>query len=460
MLRTLAFILMMCGGVLAATWSRFGALLFYLWFALFRPQEWVWIDVEQFRLSMVVGMLLVVPSLFSGVFPNVTHKISLGMILFLAAACGAQLNAINPDLGWFHLSALSRLIIVSLLLITLTDTPARLRLVLVVMGVSLGYHGAKFGTGFVLGGGAQFTSGIGGSFSGNNEFGLALSRIVFLILCMAQNLKRFWVKAGFAIVVPLTVLAIISTYSRGAFLAVASGFAVYMLLQRRKMLTIAAMAVAAFVMLWLAPIQTSYVDRLHTITTYEDVQEESALSRLHFWKVALVMAEDNPLGVGLRNFELAYDRYDFSHGAYKTKRSVHSSHFQALAETGYIGFLIWLFLLTYSLWITWRSRRIAKHLVTDPDTQKLLLTTANALLASQVAFIVGGTFQAELLNDLNWFIFGLVAALDRITRSVAAQAGTPGGAVVPEPVAAGAPGTVNSRVPLRVQVMRAIPSWS
>jgi hypothetical protein len=37
-------------------------------------------------------------------------------------------------------------------------------------------------------------------------------------------------------------------------------------------------------------------------------------------------------------------------------------------------------------------------------------------------FAVGGAFAAEVLNELNWFTFGLAAALDRLSRSAAASA--------------------------------------
>ena len=40
------------------------------------------------------------------------------------------------------------------------------------------------------------------------------------------------------------------------------------------------------------PIPKGYFDRVQTIRTYEEVQDDSALSRLHFWQVAVQMALD------------------------------------------------------------------------------------------------------------------------------------------------------------------------
>ena len=42
----------------------------YLWFALFRPQDWIWIDITSLRLSMVLGIILLVPALSVDGFPT------------------------------------------------------------------------------------------------------------------------------------------------------------------------------------------------------------------------------------------------------------------------------------------------------------------------------------------------------------------------------------------------------
>jgi len=88
----------------------------------------------------------------------------------------------------------------------------------------------------------------------------------------------------------------------------------------------------------------------------------------------------------------------------------------------------------------------------------MLTTTANALLGAQVAFIVGGTFQAELLNDLNWFMFGLVAALDRVTASVAAS-DADACEMEKVPQAAAATPSFGSHVAARSGARQALTSW-
>jgi O-antigen ligase len=173
---------------------------------------------------------------------------------------------------------------------------------------------------------------------------------------------------------------------------------------------------------YFAPIPQGWVARIETIKTPEEVEERSAVSRLHFWRVAVDMVKDRPLGVGLKNFEAAYDRYDTSHGSYGTGRSVHSSHFQVLAELGILGTAVYVFMFCCAFVTAFRIRRRARHPRLSLDDSKFLLSMANALVASMAGYLVGGAFLSEALNDVTWLTFALVAALDKISARLYAEA--------------------------------------
>jgi len=55
MLRTLFILSILVPGFVLSLRNRYIALLMYLWFALFRPQDWMWIDITSLRVSMVLG---------------------------------------------------------------------------------------------------------------------------------------------------------------------------------------------------------------------------------------------------------------------------------------------------------------------------------------------------------------------------------------------------------------------
>lgn len=410
-------------GLVASIWSRFAALLLYVWFALFRPQEWLWTGaMTELRLSLVVALLLLVPSLLTGVLPNVTHPLSIGSLAFLGTVVLAQIVSPLPDVSYPWTDAFVRLVVVMLFAITLVNTRRKVLWFLVVLAGSIGFHTAKGGVTAILGGGVRFAAGFAGAFGDNNGYAMAAAMVLPLLWCVAQNLDRTnrlerlgsW---AFAAAVPLTIFTIIGTMSRAGFLAVATAILAYIALQKRRLMPLLVVSVTIVIALPFVPIPQGYFDRLQTIRTYEETNETSALSRLHFWQVAERMAADNPLGVGLRNYEFVFDRYDFSGGEFGTGRAVHSSHFQALAEMGYLGALVWVGMFCGGFYYSAKIRAFGDTPGLAPEEARFYTTTGNALIVSMITFIVGGAFIAALGNDITWYTFAAVAATDRVMRA-------------------------------------------
>ncbi len=131
--------------------------------------------------------------------------------MFLATACIAHLNAVSPNVSLGALDQLARVIIISLLTVTLVTTRREFVLVLLTVCASLGYHSSKFGVGYLMRGGARFSGGIGGMFNDNNDFALAVARVMFLTIPCAQNVEAFvpfgkWVRRGLWVTLPLSMV--------------------------------------------------------------------------------------------------------------------------------------------------------------------------------------------------------------------------------------------------------------
>ena len=419
MLRSLFVVAVMVPGVYFALRNRFTALLLYVWFGLFRPQDWLWIDVTSLRLSLVLGAIFILPSFMGGIWPNLTHPLSIGTFAFLLTGLVAQFGAVAPEIGWDWLDFQTRLTLISLMAVSLITTRERLLYFVAVVGGSLGFHAAKAGFASMLGGGVRFYDGLAGAFPDNNGYALATVMVMPMLLVTAQNLvedRLKWVRRGFYAAVAFCGITVVSTFSRGGFLALAVATLVYILLQRRRLVVLLSLGVVAGIAYLVVPIPQGYLDRLETIHTYEKVDDESALSRLHFWRVAMVMANNHAFGVGMRNYEAAYNRYDFSYGQFGVRRSVHSSHFQVLAEHGYPGAFIWILMFALAFAFALRVRSRSRHPDLTPEERRFYFTMANALMVSMAGFIVGGAFVASALNDLTWMTFAMVASLDRLAH--------------------------------------------
>jgi putative inorganic carbon (HCO3(-)) transporter len=417
MLRATFVLTLVAAGFAGALWSRHVALLTYVWMALFRPFEWIYTDFQFLRPSLLAGLLLLVPCLMTGVLPNFTHPLTLLTGLFTATIFVAQLS--SPYAGdWVWVDQFTRLTVVVCLAVSILNTRERLMQYVAVLAGSLAFFSAKGGIVSTLGGGVRF-SGQAGSFIDNNGYALAVNMAIPLMAAVtaagyAALPFRTVARVGFALAIPLSVFSVIGTMSRGGLVALAALAVVFALLQRRPVLWSLGVVLAGLLTFKFAPMPEGYLERVETISTFEEVGEVSALSRLHFWRVATRIASDRPFGVGLRRFDRAYDDYDFLQGGFGRGRSVHSSHFQVLAETGYLGFALWVALFSYALVACIRVRYAAARASwLDADERAYFRVFATALAASMVAFLAGGAFIALANNDLTWLTFGAVAAMQR-----------------------------------------------
>lgn len=369
---------------------------------------------------------MLVRNLLSGVSPNVSHPLTVGSVAFLGVGLLSTFVAVDQGVAWQWFDAFFRLVLVCLFTVSLVNTRERYLATLAIVAGSFGFHTAKAGLGSLLGGGVQYYDGVGGMFNDNNLWALGAAMIIPFLVAVAQNAPRKWIKLGFLIAAPLTAFTIISLFSRGGLLALGAGVLVLAVLQRRRFTYLTAVAVLAGLTLMYAPIPAGWFARVETLQTATNDEAEggdrSALGRLHFWRTGVEMAMDRPLGVGIKNYEIAYDRYDSSGGYYGGFRSVHSSHIQVLAELGFLGASLWVGLFGWSLVVIFRVRRRSRDPRLSPENARFTLTMANALAASMAGFLVGGSFASMALNDITWLTFALLASLDLVTRQMCEQA--------------------------------------
>lgn len=426
-MRSLFVLLVAAVGLGGALVSRHIGLLTYVWFTLFRPVEYSYFALYPLRLPLVSGILLLVPSLLTGRFPNITHPLSAMSWLMWVCVIVAQFTTPVINLGfaarygyvptWEYVDQFTRLLLVSTLAVTLLDTKDKIRHYVAIIAAALGFYSAKGGLAAILAGGLQYAEGID-AFPDNNDYALAVNMAMPLMAAAAVTFNaplpglRYFRK-GFFIAIPLSVITVIATNSRGGLVAMAALALVAAMLQKRRFTWLAGIALAAVLLYNFAPMPDGYVERMQTINKVEETNETSALGRLHFWHVATIMARENPIGVGLRYFNFAYDEYDDMTGFFGSARAVHSSHFQVLAELGYLGAALWIGLFTYATFACLRIRSRAAQLALSDEDRHFYTTMSTAFVASMLAFIVGGAFLAAAYNDLTWLTFGGVAALHR-----------------------------------------------
>lgn len=417
-------------GLYYAVSTGFGALLFYLWVGYFRPLDWVWDDslLRPLNLSFTAGILVLARAPGSGVKFRMDFR-SFLLLLLLVHSLVSTLISPYSAYAWPFWIEFAKALIITYMIASHSVDIAKYRQVLFVIALSLGFEGAKQGW-------VQLLTNPGGK--NINEFpllgdnnGVAVGMIMlvglFIVLAQtAQTARERWFHRFFMVGVAYRA---ISTYSRGGFLSAAVLATLYVLRSKQKAKGALGMVVVAGVILSALPAE--FWDRMSTIqvaqteesveamSASESADNASSTSRLHFWAVGLKMAEANPFfGVGLNAFNKAYDRYDFLEGGYGRGRSVHSSWFGIVAETGYVGFALYVTIMLLAF-VT--CQQVARKSKKGQAAAELYYYAVAIQTGLAVAF-VGSSFVAWQYCEMLWHFVGLSMGLRSLANAPQAAA--------------------------------------
>lgn len=413
--RSLFVIIALIAGWSFALQSALYAACLYLWIAYFRPESWAWSDIFiSLNLSYIAGIYLVIRTFLAGV-PIKLDARSWLLVLFLIHSLVATSLGLNSTVSFAFWWDFAKVIIVSLLLLNIVRTAAELRLVLIVIALSLGFEAAKQGWAqLVLNPGARNDNSV--PFLGdNNLVAVGMAMLLPVIGALAATSTGWW-KRGFQFLSIGVLYRAISTYSRGGFLSIGVVGATWFWRSPHKLRSLAAVALAAALILPVLP--PAFWDRMSTITASSDERDDSAASRLHFWQVAIAMANDRPfIGVGHRGYERAYNQYDWTEGRYQRNRAVHSAWFGVLGDLGYPGLVLFVLIVVSSLRSCRRVRLAAKRGEIPDELGRYAIAFETALFA----FMIGGSFVSFQYSEMLWHYFALTIALERVAmREMAA----------------------------------------
>lgn len=431
MLRAIFVLSLTVLGACLAFRGPFYALLYYIWNAYFRPEEWVWGDTRDLVLalnaSFWAGVLVVLSTLLGRTRFLWNGHITILFLFAVHAAVSAELSAYS-EYSWLFCGDFLRAVVITYLIVVLANDRWKLQTLVLVMAISLGFEGAKQGWAELFRNPGGRNDNIVAFLGDNNGVAIGMLMLVPLLGALAKTTSHRWLRRLHLFILVGVVYRAISTYSRGGFLAAGVLAVVYWFRSRNKLAVLAGTLLVAGILLPVMP--DAFWDRMHTITTYAETEESSAISRFHFWEVAVVMARDNPIfGVGFHSYNSAYDEYDFSFGSYGQNRSVHSTWFGVLAEMGYPGLILFLLLVGLAI----RNCQVARRLCAARADLGDLAVFATAFETSLWVFVTGGTFLASQYIELVIHVIGLSIAL----RFVASRARSGGQGGVPPALALG-----------------------
>ncbi|WP_257295458.1 O-antigen ligase family protein [Endozoicomonas sp. YOMI1] len=188
------------------------------------------------------------------------------------------------------------------------------------------------------------------------------------------------------------VSSIIATQSRGGLLATVAVFGIFGLRKiKSKLLLISIGSFALMILVAAAGIS----DR-KSGGAAEDGIDESAMGRIHAWEAAFNMALRNPMtGVGLDLFLDNYWDYATHSRAEGKAHVTHSTWFQVMSESGFVGFGLFGFMIfTVFMSIRGSLKRLDQNKGT-PEYDPHISAIAAGTYAGLVGFCVSGTFLSQ-----------------------------------------------------------------
>ncbi|MCH7872177.1 MAG: O-antigen ligase family protein [Planctomycetes bacterium] len=321
--------------------------------------------------------------------------------------------------GSFQVEKFTKILVFIFILIRCASRPRELNLVLWAWVIGVGYVGyqAWGGVGERIGG--RLSQGIGGpDFAESSDLAAHLIASLPLIGAMFFNARTWKGRSVTLIIGALAVNAILLTRTRNAVfgltaMAVASAFSLPRGYRVKGWTAIVVGGLLAYQLT-----DSGWWTRMSTIFEYSG--DAAATDRLRFWRAAVDMSIDHPLGIGVGNFQ----HYVLEYVPKLTIiRSAHSTYFECLAELGAPGLILLLTIIVAVMIRLNRVRRDARRI--DPvvrmrlggcETQLHLGWQAMALRAGLVGYLVCAMFTTRLWAEDLWILLGLSICLGNVSR--------------------------------------------
>ncbi|MBK1658284.1 putative O-glycosylation ligase, exosortase A system-associated [Paracraurococcus ruber] len=414
---------------MAAALPFVGALL-WAWISFMSPHREVW----GFATNQPYAMVIFLATLLGCLIAREPKRFALNAVTVLLLLLAAlftftSLTTLAPGpVTWKMWDRMMKTIAGAILVACLLTSRQRIHTMVWLIVISLGYYGVKGGI-FTLmtGGGFRVLGPPDSMIADRNHLAVALLVAVPLMNWLRMHSAHRIVRLGLVAAMGLMVVSALGSQSRGALIALAATAVIFWLRGRGKI--VSGVLIAACIAGTISFMPQSWVDRMNTISTYE--QDASAVGRIRIWEASWKLALDRPLtGAGFRGpyFQEIVNRV--APGV--TARAVHSIYFEVLGEHGFPTFLAWLGLTAAGGWYSWRLMRLARG---RPDLA-WAGDLGRMMQVSIVAYLSGGTFLSLSYWDVYWTLMVIVAA----AHALAVQAVRQGAPVLPQPAALAAPG--------------------
>ena len=218
-------------------------------------------------------------------------------------------------------------------------------------------------------------------FAENNAFAVAVLISIPLLIIVYHEISNKWGKKAILAAIALSYVSSLSSWSRGALLAMAALTLMLIWHSKRKYLAIPLLVVGIVVAVQVLP--DEWFGRMHTLENYEE--DSSAMGRINTWKDGWNHTLQHPFtGTGFEGWR------------WVTKKDWHSSFVEMFSEHGFIAFGIWLSMIIGTL----ISLTTLPRKTRGVPGMEWVATYSYMLRASLITYMVGTAFLGLAYWDL------------------------------------------------------------
>jgi probable O-glycosylation ligase (exosortase A-associated) len=345
-------------------------------------------------------------------FWNSSHTVFMTLFLWLTVSVFA---ATNKDLSLeYWTSTLTKVFIMVFVIswwINNSKAFNLTRLGIIISGgliASVAVYNKINGIGLVEGTRVTISRDLKAQIGDPNDLSLVLLFSVSFLCAELMNKKhKLFYKIIILAILSLVIYGVIATQSRGGLLGILVIIGYFI---SKKIKNPLVLIPVGFSLLLLLLAFAGINDRQSGGDAEQGI-DESAMGRIYAWQAAFNMALSNPLtGVGINNFYANYFYYSPHWDG--RNHAVHSTWFQILSETGFVGFLLFAIMIATIYRILKRSEL---YQLEYPD--KNINVNIQALKAGLLGFMVSGTFLTQAFTWPIYIIFALSVGLEHMLHS-------------------------------------------
>ncbi|REL25204.1 putative O-glycosylation ligase, exosortase A system-associated [Thalassotalea euphylliae] len=419
-MRDLLLLGFMCAAVYFTFKRPLAGLAAWVWIALMAPAKWAFGFSQDLRLNLTIVLFTALSYFVWKEKPKPQFTSIHFWVLFFGfwMLISTVFNLrVDSGYAWMKYNEFVKVLALFVFITLILKSRKDINTFIWAVVLGLSAYAAMEAVKFVLSAGAHRIVGRSGIIADRNDLAVAINMCLPLVVYLWSCTEDKKLKLGLLALALLNVLAIVGTYSRGGFIGLIILALAMWLKSNRKIIYLVIALMALPVLYANAP--EDWKERQSTVET-ATTQDGSFIGRIWAWKIATLIAIDNPMTGG--GFKATTDPILWRIYAPETPlfgpvetpviehsiepKAAHNIYFQVLGSAGFVGLFIFLSMMITGFWVSLRNASKAKK-----NGVRWCQDLSNAISLAFVGYGVTGLNVSLAYFELVYAFLAIIAVI-------------------------------------------------